>query len=38
MAAELKIADLTAIRPVHERLSLLARQISSFIQKSGSVA
>jgi four helix bundle protein len=38
IAAELKIADPTAIRPVHERLSLLARQISSFIQKSRSAA
>ena len=38
IAAELKIADPTAIRPVRERLSLLARQISSFIQKSRSAA
>jgi len=35
IAADLKIA---AITPLRERLSLLARQISSFVQKSRSAA
>ena len=35
IAAELKIADPAEINALRERLSLLARQISSFIQERG---
>jgi hypothetical protein len=38
IAAELKIADPAEINALRERLSLLARQISSFIQESRSGA
>ena len=38
IAAELKIADPAEINALRERLSLLARQISSFIQENRSGA